>query len=154
MAGGVWGGFVEHKAACCMCSCFVRQWIKDDTERRTNWFDKITGVSVARKSNAAPVVSASLSRCLPLSSLETPGYRTSQEFRLDFQDVDKLTMVSMPGDCVCLGPVCFEKYQRGLAVTNLFFNTCFGKTLHLLCTIHSLHALTQGVKKLCARHKS
>jgi len=64
MAGGVRGSFVEHKDACCMCSCFVRQWIKDDTERRTNWFDKITGVSVARKSSAAPVVSAS---CLAVS---------------------------------------------------------------------------------------
>lgn len=38
-----------------------------------------------------------------VSSLETPGYRTSLEFRLDFQDVNKLTMVWMPGDSVCAG---------------------------------------------------
>jgi hypothetical protein len=58
-------------------------------------------VCVLRASPARLQWLVALCLCLALSSLETPGYRTSLEFRLDFQDVDKLTMVSMPRESVC-----------------------------------------------------
>lgn len=52
------------------------------------------------------------------------------------------------GLCVCLGPVCFEKYRLGLAVTKLFFSThALGK--HLDCLAQFIDSIYSCLHKEC-----
>jgi hypothetical protein len=144
MARRIRGGFVEHKAACRMCAPFVGQWIKDDTEQRTNWFDKITGVLLRAWLQWSEPLSACLFLSFPSGDPRLPDIagiqtRFSRRGQIDYG-------FDARGLCVCLGPVCFEKYRLGHAVTNRFF-------LHMLWenTSTPLHNSLIRYTRTCTR---